>query len=59
VYPQIGAALNLTGIWDELLPRAVEIARLAWPEVIAGRTCSAEAAMPVYLRDEVTRASRN
>jgi tRNA threonylcarbamoyladenosine biosynthesis protein TsaB len=59
VYPQIGAALNLHRIRGELLPRAVEIARLAWPEVMAGRTCSAEQAIPVYLRDDVTRTSRN
>jgi tRNA threonylcarbamoyladenosine biosynthesis protein TsaB len=59
VYPEIAAALNLEGICGELLPRAVEIARLAWPEVMAGRTCSAEQAIPVYLRDDVTRTSRN
>lgn len=59
VYPEIGAVSNFAAIWDELLPRAVEIARLAWPEVMAGRTGGAEAAIPVYLRDEVTRASRN
>jgi tRNA threonylcarbamoyladenosine biosynthesis protein TsaB len=59
IYPQIAANMNLTGVWDELLPRAVEIARLAWREVLAGRTCSAEEAIPVYLRDDVTRTSRN
>jgi tRNA threonylcarbamoyladenosine biosynthesis protein TsaB len=59
VYPEIGTAMNLTTIWDELLPRAVDIARLAWPEVVAGRTCRAEEAIPVYLRDDVTRTSRN
>jgi len=59
VYPQIGACMNLSGVWDELLPRALEIARLAWPEVMAGRICAAEDAIPVYLRDDVTRTSRN
>jgi tRNA threonylcarbamoyladenosine biosynthesis protein TsaB len=58
VYPHIGANLNLRGVWDELLPRAVDIARLARPEVLAGRTYAAEEAMPVYLRDDVTRTSR-
>jgi len=59
VYPQLGAMLNLSGVWDGLLPRAVEIARLAWPEALAGRTCAAAEAIPVYLRDDVTRTSRN
>jgi tRNA threonylcarbamoyladenosine biosynthesis protein TsaB len=59
VYPEIGTAMSLTGVWDELLPRAVDIARLAWPEVLAGRTCGAEEAIPVYLRDDVARTSRN
>jgi tRNA threonylcarbamoyladenosine biosynthesis protein TsaB len=58
MYPELRARLNPTGVWDELLPRALEIARLAWPEVVAGRTVSAEEAIPVYLRDDVTRASR-
>ena len=59
LYPQIGVNMNLIGVSDELLPRAAEIARLAWPEVMAGRTSSAEEAIPVYLRDDVTRTSRN
>lgn len=58
VYPQIGPALNVSPVWDELLPRAAEIARLAWPEVLAGRTCGPAEAIPVYLRDDVTRTSR-
>ena len=40
---------------DRLLPRAAEIARLAIPEVAAGRLLSADAAVPVYLRDDVAR----
>ena len=39
-----------------ILPRAHEIARLAVSEVSAGRVLPAEQALPVYLRDEVTRA---
>jgi len=50
--------MNLIDVREELLPRAAEIARLAWPEVMAGRTCAAQEAIPVYLRDDVTRTSR-
>ena len=54
------ALKNLTGVvvreaWDRLLPRAVEIARLAVPELTAGRLLAPEAALPVYLRDDVAR----
>jgi tRNA threonylcarbamoyladenosine biosynthesis protein TsaB len=42
-------------ISDDILPRAHEIARLAAPEVQAGRVFAPENAMPVYLRDEVAR----
>lgn len=41
--------------WDRLLPRAAEIARLAVPEAAAGRLLAPEAAVPVYLRDDVAR----
>jgi tRNA threonylcarbamoyladenosine biosynthesis protein TsaB len=41
--------------WDRLLPRAAEVARLAVPELGAGRLLAAEAAVPVYLRDDVAR----
>lgn len=60
-YPELKSALErqLASIQDELLPRALEIARLAWPEALAGRTISAEEAVPVYVRDDVTRTSRN
>ncbi|MGA7540503.1 MAG: tRNA (adenosine(37)-N6)-threonylcarbamoyltransferase complex dimerization subunit type 1 TsaB [Steroidobacteraceae bacterium] len=40
---------------DRLLPRAVEVVRLAVPEVSAGRLLGPEAAVPVYLRDDVAR----
>lgn len=48
-------------ISDSTLPRAEEIARLAVPEVSAGRVLTAEQAIPVYLRDDVARPqpSRN
>ncbi len=36
-----------------LFPRAEEIARLAAPEIAAGRTVAPEEALPVYLRDHV------
>jgi len=41
--------------WDGLLPRAAEIARLAGAELAAGRLLAPEAAVPVYLRDDVAR----
>ncbi len=41
--------------WDTLLPRAAEVARLAAPELRAGRVLEAQAAAPVYLRDDVAR----
>jgi tRNA threonylcarbamoyladenosine biosynthesis protein TsaB len=59
VYPELGLGIQFSVVFDELLPRALEIARLAWPEVLAGRTCAAELASPVYLRDDVARTSRN
>jgi tRNA threonylcarbamoyladenosine biosynthesis protein TsaB len=48
-------------ISDSILPRAHEIARLAVPEVAAGRAVSPNEAIPVYLRDDVARPqpSRN
>jgi tRNA threonylcarbamoyladenosine biosynthesis protein TsaB len=42
---------------DRLLPRAADVARLAAPEVAAGRLLDPEAAVPVYLRDDVVRPS--
>jgi tRNA threonylcarbamoyladenosine biosynthesis protein TsaB len=62
-YPELRGGLALDVVLGELLPRAAEIARLAVPEVAAGRFLEAEQALPVYLRDDVThpapRASRN
>jgi tRNA threonylcarbamoyladenosine biosynthesis protein TsaB len=54
VYPELGA-LNLAPVLPDLLPRAQEIAALAATAVRAGRTVIPELALPVYLRDEVTR----
>jgi tRNA threonylcarbamoyladenosine biosynthesis protein TsaB len=55
-YPQLR---DLAGpgavVLEQLLPRAAEIARLAVPEVLAGRAVPAEEALPVYLRDDVAR----
>jgi tRNA threonylcarbamoyladenosine biosynthesis protein TsaB len=56
VYPRLREELQLDAIREGLLPRAVEVARLAVGEVAAGRIFSAEQALPVYLRDDVTRA---
>ena len=55
-YPRLREDLGLEIVLGELCPRAVEVARLAAPEVAAGRILSAEQALPVYLRDDVTRA---
>ncbi len=60
-HPGIAARLGdrLVAVWPELLPRAVEIARLAALEFAAGRVLAAADARPVYLRDEVaTRSGR-
>jgi tRNA threonylcarbamoyladenosine biosynthesis protein TsaB len=60
-YPELKGSLkySLASIQDELLPRALEIARLAWPAAQAGCTVDAHEALPVYVRDDVTRTSRN
>jgi tRNA threonylcarbamoyladenosine biosynthesis protein TsaB len=55
-YPQLGAMFaGVTVIRDRLLPRAAEVARLAFPEVTSGRVFRPEQALPVYLRDDVAR----
>jgi tRNA threonylcarbamoyladenosine biosynthesis protein TsaB len=56
-YPTLAALAGVTmsGGWDRLLPRAAEVARLAVPELIAGRLLAPEAALPLYLRDDVAR----
>jgi tRNA threonylcarbamoyladenosine biosynthesis protein TsaB len=57
-YPGQLAALPLDGVRADLLPRAVEIAHLAVPEVAARRFMAPEQALPVYLRDDVARVPR-
>ncbi|HEX4267801.1 MAG TPA: tRNA (adenosine(37)-N6)-threonylcarbamoyltransferase complex dimerization subunit type 1 TsaB [Steroidobacteraceae bacterium] len=56
-YPALKAleGVAVRGSWERLLPRAAEVARLAVPELIAGRLLAPEAAVPVYLRDDVAR----
>ncbi|HEV7138942.1 MAG TPA: tRNA (adenosine(37)-N6)-threonylcarbamoyltransferase complex dimerization subunit type 1 TsaB [Steroidobacteraceae bacterium] len=56
-YPMLQAlpGVIVPNAWDRLLPRAAEIARLALPEASAGRLLAPEAAVPVYLRDDVAR----
>jgi tRNA threonylcarbamoyladenosine biosynthesis protein TsaB len=56
-YPALAtlAGVVVRGGWDRLLPRAAEVARLAVPDIIAGRLLAPEAAVPVYLRDDVAR----
>ena len=58
-YPHLGALEGVTvrPPWEQLLPRAAEIASLAAREARAGRLLAPEAALPVYLRDNVARPS--
>jgi tRNA threonylcarbamoyladenosine biosynthesis protein TsaB len=58
-YPELRSVLPGPpgGYSDRLLPRASEIAALAAPEVRSGRLLSADAAIPVYLRDDVAQAA--
>jgi len=59
-YPELGTRVTAAGgrLWEHLLPRAEEIARLAAAEVEAGRGLPAAQAIPVYLRDDVARPPR-
>jgi tRNA threonylcarbamoyladenosine biosynthesis protein TsaB len=50
-------AQALSRIDSTLLPGATEIALLAIGEVLEGRTVAPEEAVPVYLRDDVAKAS--
>jgi tRNA threonylcarbamoyladenosine biosynthesis protein TsaB len=61
IYPELQISLktSLAAVREDILPRALEIARLAWPAALAGLTVGAQEAVPVYVRDNVTRASRN
>jgi tRNA threonylcarbamoyladenosine biosynthesis protein TsaB len=52
---RLGAALG--PVWPDLLPRAAEIAALGARAFAAGLAVSAEAAAPVYLRDQVASQS--
>lgn len=55
-YPQLRNTLSgVLAEIREIHPRAAEIARLAVPEVAAGRLLNPEEALPVYLRDEVAQ----
>jgi tRNA threonylcarbamoyladenosine biosynthesis protein TsaB len=56
-YPALRSlnGVSVRPAWDRLLPRAVEVARLAAPELAAGRVLGPEAAVPLYLRDDVAR----
>jgi tRNA threonylcarbamoyladenosine biosynthesis protein TsaB len=56
VHPRLLEALGLDVVLGGLHPRAAEVALLAAEEVTAGRVLPAEQALPVYLRDDVTRA---
>jgi tRNA threonylcarbamoyladenosine biosynthesis protein TsaB len=58
VYRDVLAAIVRTDAFTELLPRALEMALLAVPEVAAGRILPAEAATPVYLRDNVAHVAQ-
>jgi tRNA threonylcarbamoyladenosine biosynthesis protein TsaB len=55
IYPELRSGLSLDVVLEGLLPRAVEVARLAVPEVAAGRFLPADQALPIYLRDDVAR----
>jgi tRNA threonylcarbamoyladenosine biosynthesis protein TsaB len=54
-YPTLIGQLGLERVSVELLPRALEVAILAASAVTAGKVCAPEAAVPVYLRDEVAQ----
>jgi tRNA threonylcarbamoyladenosine biosynthesis protein TsaB len=58
-YPELPARVAgaLAALWPELLPRAVEVATLGARAYGAGLAVAAEAAAPVYLRDEVASQS--
>ncbi len=59
-YPELERSLGRTGcqLLPALWPRAHEIAVLALREAAAGRMLPAEAAIPVYLRDDVAQPPR-
>ena len=53
----LGAGV-LGGAREDLLPCAVDVARLAVPEVLSGRLLAPEEALPVYLRNDVADPPR-
>ncbi len=59
-YPELRLTLapGLDRVREHLWPRAAEIAQLAVAEVKAGRLLAPEAAIPVYLRDDVAQPQR-
>jgi tRNA threonylcarbamoyladenosine biosynthesis protein TsaB len=57
-YPELLRLLGPAPRVHDLLPRAQEIARMAVPEVGAGRVLPPEQALPVYLRNNVTQPPR-
>ena len=50
-------AVSPSGLPTELLPRATEVALLAVPHVAGGRLLGPEAAIPIYLRDNVAHVA--
>ena len=56
-YPELVVS-GVDRISENLWPRAAEIAQLAVAEVNAGRVLAPEAAIPVYLRDDVAQPQR-
>jgi tRNA threonylcarbamoyladenosine biosynthesis protein TsaB len=58
LYPALAGGLGLHAVREAWLPRAREIARLAAPQVAAGRLAAPEEAQPLYLRDDVAHARR-
>jgi tRNA threonylcarbamoyladenosine biosynthesis protein TsaB len=57
-HPELAARYADRGaLQEQRLPDAAAVARLAVPEVLAGRALPARHALPVYVRDEVVRAA--
>ncbi len=55
-YPALGERLGLArGPAWTLLPSAAAVLRLAVPDWLAGRAVPADAALPIYVRDDVAR----
>jgi tRNA threonylcarbamoyladenosine biosynthesis protein TsaB len=59
ICPELVRQWAFARVFDDYLPRAREIARLAWHAVLRGAVASATDALPVYVRDTVAQASRN